>query len=511
MRTIKIGKSPTNDFVVANDTVSRQHAVITITDDGKVMIRDLNSTNGTFIDGERITGDTLLRPGNVVKVGTVVIDWAEIIRTAGNKTIVQPRENVSPAMAPDVQSSKTIGRSSECSIQINHSDVSGRHAILGKKTSGAVFIQDCGSTNGTYVNGNRITGSVILKKGDIVMIAKKYPLSWETYYPASATTSSTGSTQKWPIIAGVAAAIVLAVVMVIKDPFHWFGPGELPPAKIFDMYKNSVVMIYEEATYAVTVNGKAISAYNSRLSSLDHVYIDSDGDVTSGAFAASGTGFFISTDGRIMTNKHVVYPVGEEVKNADRIKTELSQLLMQLAVASNDKMLYALSQNLDVDFKILFLGIARNDSHVHSKNDFIGCTPVKDSKIEELDVAIIQTNTKQTPDLERTRIVDLNDITRPEDHELGDAIHTIGFPMGFALGQTEMGLEANNQSGAITQENSEYQYGHNIQTTHGASGSPVFDCKGRFAGIIVSIVEINGVSTGYNQAIQPNKAVELAR
>ena len=54
MRTIKIGKSTSNDYVIGDNTVSRQHASVTILDDGRMTIKDLNSTNGTFVNGKRI-------------------------------------------------------------------------------------------------------------------------------------------------------------------------------------------------------------------------------------------------------------------------------------------------------------------------------------------------------------------------------------------------------------------------------------------------------------------------
>jgi pSer/pThr/pTyr-binding forkhead associated (FHA) protein len=51
-----------------SEAVSRRHCVI-ITTDSEVMIRDLNSRNGTIVNGEKITGDTVLLNGDNVKVG----------------------------------------------------------------------------------------------------------------------------------------------------------------------------------------------------------------------------------------------------------------------------------------------------------------------------------------------------------------------------------------------------------------------------------------------------------
>lgn len=45
---IKIGRAPSNDIVLENRTVSREHATLTITD-GKIVVTDLNSASGTYV------------------------------------------------------------------------------------------------------------------------------------------------------------------------------------------------------------------------------------------------------------------------------------------------------------------------------------------------------------------------------------------------------------------------------------------------------------------------------
>jgi hypothetical protein len=53
VRTFMIGRAPENDLVVRDLRVSRQHAAIELRNDG-CTVRDLQSSNGTFVDGQRI-------------------------------------------------------------------------------------------------------------------------------------------------------------------------------------------------------------------------------------------------------------------------------------------------------------------------------------------------------------------------------------------------------------------------------------------------------------------------
>jgi transcriptional regulator with PAS, ATPase and Fis domain len=64
-----IGFHPSNDLVVEDATVSRFHCEVRIADDG-AHVRDLDSRNGTVVDGVRVT-DAFLRAGSLIKMGRV--------------------------------------------------------------------------------------------------------------------------------------------------------------------------------------------------------------------------------------------------------------------------------------------------------------------------------------------------------------------------------------------------------------------------------------------------------
>jgi pSer/pThr/pTyr-binding forkhead associated (FHA) protein len=64
-------ESPAAKFVIADPAVSRRHAQISHQADGH-MIEDLNSTNGTFINAQRVVGAVPLTPGDLIELGTAV-------------------------------------------------------------------------------------------------------------------------------------------------------------------------------------------------------------------------------------------------------------------------------------------------------------------------------------------------------------------------------------------------------------------------------------------------------
>ena len=57
------------DFVIDDPEISRRHAVVRRTDDG-IVVEDLGSRNGTWVNGRRITGPTAIADGGTVRLGT---------------------------------------------------------------------------------------------------------------------------------------------------------------------------------------------------------------------------------------------------------------------------------------------------------------------------------------------------------------------------------------------------------------------------------------------------------
>lgn len=69
--TTRIGRAPDNDFVVPKPSVSSYHLVI-VNEQEQVSVRDLGSTNGTYINERRVEGTRRLKDSDFLRVGLVV-------------------------------------------------------------------------------------------------------------------------------------------------------------------------------------------------------------------------------------------------------------------------------------------------------------------------------------------------------------------------------------------------------------------------------------------------------
>ena len=82
----------------------------------------------------------------------------------------------SPALQPgatvEIAAATHVGRGAENGIRLEDDDyVSSRHARFDPRPDG-LWVEDVGSTNGTYVNGARVTSARLLQSGDVVRIGQ---------------------------------------------------------------------------------------------------------------------------------------------------------------------------------------------------------------------------------------------------------------------------------------------------------------------------------------------------
>jgi len=167
---ITIGRDAPNTISLHSSTVSRQHARL----DAKgehVVIRDLGSTNGILINGQRVT-EASLQDGELFQIGPFI--FSVLLETAPAPPLPDPESIVIRWRKSDettyqfitAQLPATIGRSSENVLTLTSSKVSRHHATIDWQNGEWVLI-DQNSTNGTLLNGELCTRASIPHENEI--------------------------------------------------------------------------------------------------------------------------------------------------------------------------------------------------------------------------------------------------------------------------------------------------------------------------------------------------------
>ena len=162
-----IGKDKSNDIVINYKLISSKHVRI-FEQNNRWYIQDLNSTNGTFLNSfsNRIS-IVELKPDNVLYLANFKIPTNKIIDFIRTRNGEIKKDNLTLS-----EEKITIGRNPKSDIYVNNPHVSFNHSVI-YKTKGNYEIEDLNSTNGTYVNGKKISKH-ILKNGDEVSISGVY-------------------------------------------------------------------------------------------------------------------------------------------------------------------------------------------------------------------------------------------------------------------------------------------------------------------------------------------------
>lgn len=95
---LNIGRDSTNEITINDAEVSRRHARLTF-QGGKYVLEDLGSTNGTFVNGQRLAGPRVLKAGEVVSFGEQIVLVFEVTTNDPGATMVSPRAAAVPSIS----------------------------------------------------------------------------------------------------------------------------------------------------------------------------------------------------------------------------------------------------------------------------------------------------------------------------------------------------------------------------------------------------------------------------
>lgn len=226
----RIGSAPDAHVRLDMDNVAPVHCELQLAG-AMVTVRVPDPSHAVTLNGKPVQGVMAVRAGDQLGVGTVTARLVSVERAAGVAGAKFDPENDAgatrmrmavpkfvlrgvsgPAFGKTypVPSIQVIGRSEECNICVPAEEVSRRHAQV-KPTPDGLAVEDLGSANGTFINGQRVQNGV-LKPGDELRLDT---IRFLLVAPGMEIAAATKAPPPAPAASGGKAGMLVGVVVVV--------------------------------------------------------------------------------------------------------------------------------------------------------------------------------------------------------------------------------------------------------------------------------------------------------
>jgi putative ABC transport system ATP-binding protein len=259
-----LGRTSDNDLQLKDTKVSRHHALIQRRGDRLVLV-DLGSSNGTFVNDALVQGEVMLEDDATIRMGNSILRVRLPSARVGaaapgdERTYLLPRPEkarrgpvglltLPSGEVAELAGQVSLGRDPANDVVLDDVRVSRQHAEIRQLDDGFVII-DLGSSNGTGVDGQRITGPTRLHDGAQIQIGQlllRFSIRREEVAPAPATRIGLAALQAAADVTRV--RLQAPVTVKVEDVVKTFGR---PPSQVTAL-KGVALTIHQGEFVAVT-------------------------------------------------------------------------------------------------------------------------------------------------------------------------------------------------------------------------------------------------------------------
>lgn len=316
---MRLGRAAHNDVTLDDGLASREHAEIEVAGD-QVLLRDLGSDNGTFVNEVQISDPQPLRDGDRIRIGqtTLIFHQPQAMGpgTEDSATLLWETKEPLWLVRADgqrfaVTHSLRLGRASDNDLVLDDRSVSHYHARI-DLVAGRATVVDLKSSNGTWVNGQRISTPQPLQHGDRLQLGgslftfqvegRPLPAKQAGVVPAQRRALSLGlllGGGGMILLFGLLVAGALAVGALV-----FLSRGEATPTPGIAATPLSIAATSTLSPTPTTVPTPSAAELRQRaLRSVVIVFTPVEG--TSDQFS-TGSGSLLTPAGHILTNFHVI-------------------------------------------------------------------------------------------------------------------------------------------------------------------------------------------------------------
>ena len=167
-QSMTIGRLEGNDILIPSPLISRHHARLDKVDGGYRLTMSPDATNPILFEGRELEGPRALRHGDILRIGS--LDPGMMVTMTYNAPSEAPQE-IEQDIVFGEKTLIQIGRDPGNDVVLPSPNVSRYHAQV-ERVGQRYRVEDLSSSNGTFVNGEQIDGSMWLKPEDTIRIGQ---------------------------------------------------------------------------------------------------------------------------------------------------------------------------------------------------------------------------------------------------------------------------------------------------------------------------------------------------